>query len=79
MQKTLSTAPLPWSDLQDVDWDTLDDFETAMVMDPREATAFYEGLLHRSLDQLFSEHSTPELRWEVLHWVYSIPFVSRDY
>lgn len=74
-----SPAPVPWSTLKDVEWESLDDFETEIGMEPREATAFYEGLLHRSLDQLFSEHSSPELRWEVLHWIFSIPFVSRDY
>lgn len=79
MQKTLSTAPLPWSDLQDVAWDSLGDSETPIVMEPTEATGFYEGLLLVSRDQLFDQHSSPELRWEILHWVFSVPFVSRDY
>jgi len=30
-----------------------------------------ESVLTRSLEQLFNPHSSPDLRWEVLEWVYS--------
>ena len=79
MMATVPVAPLPWSDLDSRPWSDLGDEPVPVVVEDRESVAFCEGLLLRSLDQLFSLHSSLELRWEVWHWIFSIPFVSREY
>lgn len=71
--------PIGLNSIGDVGWNELGDTEQPIILTPEESIAFFEGLLYRSLKQLFSLHSTVELRWEVMHWIFSIPFVSSDY
>jgi len=53
--------------------------DSNLVLSPEEEEAFDEWFLQRSLKQLFGAHSAPQLRMDVQHWVFLVPFVSLDY
>lgn len=55
------------------------DLEMIQVCDPHEQADFDEWYVNHSIGQLFDAHSGPELRWEIIHWVFTVPFVSREY
>lgn len=69
----------PWSDLSSTAWSDLTDEESCFYVSDQEQLHFADGLLERSLDQLFDLHSSLSLRWEVWHWIFSIPWVSEAY
>ncbi|TVS17392.1 MAG: hypothetical protein EA417_06995 [Gammaproteobacteria bacterium] len=68
-----------WSDLSFCTWADLTDEETCFFVSDDERLHFADGLLERSLDQLFDLHSSLALRWEVWHWIFTIPWVSEAY
>ena len=55
------------------------DLEMIPVCDPHEQRDFDGWYLSLSLDQLINVHSSLRLRWEILHWIFTVPFVSREY
>lgn len=61
--------------------DYVDDYDLTpiAVCDPHEQEMFDEWLLQHSLHQLENPHSSIALRWQVIHWIFTIPFVSRAY
>lgn len=69
----------PWSDLSSTAWSDLTDEDCCFYVTDQEQLHFADGLLERSLDQLFDLHSSLSLRWEVWHWIFTIPWVSQAY
>jgi hypothetical protein len=55
------------------------DLELIPVCDPHEQLSFDEWYIAHSLEQLVDAHSSIKLRWEIIHWVFTVPFVSREY
>jgi len=55
------------------------DLEKILVFDPHELQDFDEWYIAHSLEQLMDVHSSLKLRWDIMHWVFTIPLVSRDY
>jgi len=55
------------------------DLEKIQVCEPHELVNFDEWYISHSLEQLMDVHSSIKLRWEVMHWIFTIPFVSPEY
>lgn len=49
------------------------------VCEPYQQSDFDDWLMCHSIEQLFDAHSSLALRWQVFHWIFSIPFVSKTY
>lgn len=62
-----------------IDESFLDSCNSENVLTQEEEQDFDEWFLQRSLKQLCGPHSAPQLRWDVQHWVFLVPFVSREY
>lgn len=55
------------------------DLEPIPVCEPHRQSDFDEWLMNHSIGQLFDVHSSTALRWQIIHWIYTIPFVSQTY
>lgn len=62
-----------------IDESILDSCSSENVLTLDDEQDFDEWFLQRSLRQLVGTHSAPQLRWDVQHWVFLVPFVSREY